>query len=733
MSMISSQERKTEFYYWLLIISALLFALLASTHNLDTERKKGQYYWQTHQEGTSQARTRDDQLRPVDGFSREFPIVYNFLGDSVLGYIANIRGEPPYVTQSYFYPKLLAALFLIGNFVSIYVITRSKLASLFSALLLLYISDLAFSDSLYKVIDANLYEFKNRMHLPSIALQLGVGQSAGWVLFLPVIASAYLARKRSALTLYVLTGLGLGVLIQVHTLTFINVMSIVSVWFMVSSCKEGMPLRWARQGLFVAIFGAVAYFSREFGLVQLATMWMGALLLSIRCKKDLLQISVMGLSALVVSSQFILSLIDSLSLNGGFSIHVDSSLDYKLVLGYFGLFWCLFILVLMGRRSEPEKLGMTIVGVTLIFSFGQLFGFYNHQYRFVINLCFGLFFLAPLAIMKLDRYDFWRIPLEGVWRPGKEKIVSASLVLLLGLGLTGMLCISAYGDVMIQTGHPDKVTALGYNAKYYNINYATQRESEFLHAISEIPNKSRVLLPPEDMYPRRVFHNAIMLGTGDLRAFIPDYRYIVDKASYKSRVLVYCAIFDKYQHIDVHYGDKFCADFNVGTKKVDPVGALDVLGIYGIDYIIQWPESGDENLASLYDATNIYKDKDGYKIWKRDCKDALDAGRACFSNANVNDDIITFTAKIPREGAYQFCFSGENLAAEILEIRVGQQKVQFTVDETDTVSVDYLFNTLAPESFSFQFREGKVKNQVPLARLYYAKGVWAGKNGKCGQ
>lgn len=56
-------------------MGALLFAILAGFNNIDVEKKHGEFFWQTHQEDVSQARTKDEKLSPVDGFSREFPIM----------------------------------------------------------------------------------------------------------------------------------------------------------------------------------------------------------------------------------------------------------------------------------------------------------------------------------------------------------------------------------------------------------------------------------------------------------------------------------------------------------------------------------------------------------------------------------------------------------------------------------------------------------------------------------
>lgn len=717
---------------WVFCMGALLFAILVGFNNIDVEKKHGEFFWQTHQEGVSQAHTKDEKLSPVDGFSREFPIMYNYLGDYALGYISDLLAKPPYVTQSFFYPKLLSAIFLLANFTSIYLITKSKLASLLSALLLSFGSDIIYFDAIYKVIDPNLTNFKARMHLPSIALQLGNGQSAGWLLFMPVIACIYLARKHLSLILYSLSGIGLGVLFQTHTLTFINVMTIVSVWFLASNAKENSSIEWLRWVGFVSLFFVMASFSREFGLIQLAGLWAGAFVFSIRDRNDFLRLLVMGVSAFVVSYQFIHSLINSIALKGGLELHVDASIDYRLVAGYYFIYWLLFALVLVKCKGEAEKLGVVIVACTLAFSFGQVFGFYNHQYRFVIHLCFGLFFLAPLAILKLNELDYWQIPLVDLYSRRRERWLPALVILTLGLIFSAVWSLSVYRDVKIQTGYGGEVAEMGYNTKYYNINYATKSEEVFLRALSKIPNKERVLLPPEDNYPRRLFHNSIILGTGDFRSFIPDYRYIVDKKSYKDRVFVYCSIFPKYPHFDAHYNDRYCADFNsIDRYRGNGKEALDVLGIYGINYIIQWPEINEVKLTNLYDANKIYGDDNGYLIWKTSCENAFKDGRVCFYNPVVNKSEISFSVKSPNGGTFEFCFSGANLTTNIAGIKTAASDVPYTTYGADTLGLAIVFESGIPQDLHFKFKDQKVVSPVAFTPFYYAKGALAKKGYGC--
>lgn len=718
---------------WILIFGALLIALLSSFNNIDSEKKTGEFYWQSHQEGVSQAHTKDDSLTPVDGFSREFPIVYNFLGDSALGYISSLMNKPPYEIQSFFYPKFLAILFLVANFISIYLITKNRLASLLSTLLLMFGSDIIYFDELYKTIDPNIVGFKARMHLPSIALPLGVGQSAGWVLFLPIIACIYIARKNSSLSLYLLSGIGLGVLFQTHTLTFINVMTIISIWFLASESNEKSSLQWLRRAGFLTVFILIASFSREFGLMQLAALWSCAFIFSIRERKDLVRLLVMGISAIAVSYQFILSIINSIALKGGFELRVDSSVDYRLVASYFLIYWLLFALVFLRQKSEAEKLGVVVVVCTLAFGFGQLFGFYNHQYRFVINLCFGLFLIAPLAILKLNEFQFWNVPLSSLRKGQQIKWLPVFVIFSLGILFAILLALSAYRDVMIQTGHADKVTKLGYNMKYFNVNYASKSESLFLHALSSLPSRERVMLPPEDAYPRRLFHNAIILGTGDFRAFIPDYRYLVDKKSYKDRVFVYCSIFTNYQHLDAHYNDRFCSDFSsVARYRGNGKEVLDVLGIYGINYIIQWPEAGDAQVDSLYDASIAYRADNGYRIWRTNCKSALDSGRVCFGTAKNRMENIYFPIIHAKKGEYNFCFSGQNLANNITNIKLAGIDVAYSIHGTDTVAFTINFSTEAVQNISFDFKKSYISSNVPISPFYFAAGTLITSNkSKC--
>jgi hypothetical protein len=339
---------------WSFTVLSLLFALLVCFGNIDAAKKNGEYFWQSHQEGVSLTRTKDDLkygLAPVDVFSKEFPIVYNFLGDYVLGYISDVAGKPPYVIQSFLYPKLLATFFLLLNFISIYLITKNKLASLLTTLLLMFTSDIIYFDALYKVIDPDIVGFKSRMHLPSITMSLGVDQSVGWLMFFPVIASAYLARKHSWLGLYILSGIGLGLLFQIHTLTFINVMTIVAVWFLIDRSPEQASILGLRLIVFLLLFIGWTLFSGRFGVVQFVVLWCCAFAISIRERKDILRLLVMGLTAAAVSYQFIRSLINSYEIKGGLDILVDSRIDYKLVLSYYLIYWCLFAIVLFRRKS----------------------------------------------------------------------------------------------------------------------------------------------------------------------------------------------------------------------------------------------------------------------------------------------------------------------------------------------------------------------------------------------
>jgi hypothetical protein len=173
----------------------------------------------------------------------------------------------------------------------------------------------------------------------------------------------------------------------------------------------------------------------------------------------------------------------------------------------------------------------------------------------------------------------------------------------------------------------------------------------------------------------------------------------------------------------MHYNDRFCEDFKTLDRlKSDGVGALDVLGIYGINYIIQWPESNDKKLDSLYDSNEIYGNDD-FRIWETGCENVLKGGRVCFERAVVRGTNFEFSAKAPRTGKYNLCFSGAHLVGNTAGIAIGGNALHYTAYGSDSLRMTVDFSADVAQKINFKFKDDKRNSPVMPSPFYSAKGL----------
>ncbi len=270
----------------------------------------------------------------TDGASGEFPTYYQNLSDTLINLVAERGRWPAMTVQAVIYGPLLGFLFLWLNYLSLAPILRDAQTALWASLII----SLGGNSGLTRWIDpAWDRALSFRLHVPFHALSLGTGQSLGWVLFLPCLCLMYRAYREFTIPRAVAAGACLGLLLHVHTLTFVNVAFVQLVYLLLVGAIERPRDRMAPHArVFVAVQDA---------WVQRAGVGIGALLL------------------------------------------------------FFSVYALAAVLAYVWYRDRPVLIwASAMLAGTFFLAFNQLWRWDNHPYRFAIHLIFPLGMLAALGL-----------------------------------------------------------------------------------------------------------------------------------------------------------------------------------------------------------------------------------------------------------------------------------------------------------------------------------------------
>ncbi len=498
-----------------------------------------------------------------DGSSGEFPVYSYYLSDALLNLIAALGGWSAMAVQAVVYGPLLGAAFLLLNYLSVAAVTRDRWVALGAALL---ISLGGSSIVMDRADPVSGFPLNFILHVPFHTISLGTAQSLGWVLFLPCLSLTHLARRSSTAWRPIANGVALGVLLQVHTLTFVNV-AVVQVVYVILSNAVGRP-RDRQYRIWLLALGVVAA-----GFVLLVTTRplvplshfaaLAVLALAATFAFDphkRYYLWTYGAAALVASPYVVLLARHARVL----AALQDAEVQRAAVgLAGLGLFFAGYLmaagLAYVRYRERPVLVwASAILLATLFLAFNHLWHWGNHPYRFAINLIFPLGVLAALGV----RHAPWRLSaVPGLW--------------------LGALCLLNVGRfsagertwVQFSVDEPDRAAFL-----------KTVRQTT---APAERTG-TRILVPPEVGYPRGVFQAALLLDFSRIPSFVPDYRRVLWRERYYNRMGLFCFLFPGYPNEDTQFARRACEeplDPEPGVVEIrDPRLKTAILPLYSIGF-----------------------------------------------------------------------------------------------------------------------------------------------------
>ncbi len=470
-----------------------------------------------------------------DGSSGEFPVYTYYLSDSLINLIAEIGRWPAITVQAVIYGPLLGFAFLLLNYVSVAAVVRDRRVALGASLLIALGGNSTFLDRLDPVSG---FPLSLILHVPFHTLSLGTAQSLGWVLFLPSLSLAHLAYRAFTPPRAIAAGVALGVLLQVHTLTFVNVAFVQLVYVVLSNALERPRDRRYRVwlvGLGMAT-GGLVYLAATRPLVPLTHFAvLGLLVLAATFAFDpgkRFYLWTYGTAALVASPYVL-----PLARHARVLEAIQDAEVQRAAVGLAGLasFYAAYVLAaalaLLRYRDRAALTWISaMLGGTLFLAFNHLWNWDNHAYRFATHLIFPLGILAALGV-----------------RHG-PRVPAAGLAVWLGavcLFNAGSFAAGERTWVRFRVGEADRAAFL-----------RTVRETTARDEGTDV----RILAPTEVGYPRGVFQSALLMSFSRLPAFVPDYRRVLWRERYHNRLGLFCFLFPGYPNEDTQFHRRGCEE-----------------------------------------------------------------------------------------------------------------------------------------------------------------------------
>jgi hypothetical protein len=612
----------------------------------------------------------------TDPYSGEFPTFYNFLSDWTINFLAAISGLPPFLTQAVIFVPLLVAVLFLGTYWSVRAVGAERNTALLAGVLVSGSSETPFVQHMYPLLArwSGLETPLGDLISPVAGLGGATSQITGWVIFLPVLASLYIAKKADIDTgagriKAALAGGMLGLACLVHTLTFLHLGTICCLYLAVETI-----VRRTREGRFgEAVLRTVAMIGLTLCIVRLShrnglsmanfvVFWAGCLIVSLRNRQSIYFSIFYGLGAVMVASPFLYQIWE-LSLNPNRFDSYDSPVNkLEFTLYYAAHIGCGVVVLLNARHlGKPDTMIWLLVMIlaSWMLGYGKIFGFQNHEYRFLSNMILPLSVLAAFLIalppsrsQKLGLYLFLPLLLLGVVRNLWTTTGSFPEPLARYVG-----SFTSYSGVV-----PLPRGAAGLLAR-------VQSETKAFAG-------GRILTPPEYAYPQQAYRNGLILGVSEIPDFIPDPRFIVWGDLYADRVAVFCSLFPDYPQFDAHTQLHLCEN---APKEIAPgmlslrvpSASTDVLSLYRVQLLALLDGDYDglvANRAAMLGMTPIYQDNGGM-LWKTASEQ--DPNRLSFGPATYAEPKFSIPMVAPRAGKYLIVLAGNSMSARVQQVQIG--------------------------------------------------------------
>ena len=468
-----------------------------------------------------------------DGSSGEFPVYIYYLSDALINLIAEVGRWPAMTVQAVIFGPLLGLVFLLLNYLSIAAVVRDSRVALWASLLISLGGNSSFLD---QPDPASGFPLNFILHVPFHTLSLGTAQSLGWVLFLPCLSLAHLAYRHFSVRRAIAAGVALGLLLQIHTLTFVNVACVQLLYLILANAferpRDGRFRVWLLALGLVTVAFLYLVATRPLvsfpSLVALGVLALAATLLLDSNKRYYLWSY--GTAALVAAPYVLVLARHARALAALQDSWVNrSEVGLMGVVLFFAAYGLAAVLAYRNYRDQPVLIWISaMLGATAFLAFNHLWHWDNHAYRFAIDLIFPLGILAALGVRHAPR----------------------SLSMMLGAWL-GAVCLLNVGRfaageriwVKFRTAPPERAAFL-----------RTVRETTAAVEGTGI----RILAPAEVGYPRGVFQAALLMNYSRIPAFVPDYRHVLWRERYYNRMGLFCFLFPGYPNDDTHFRRRAC-------------------------------------------------------------------------------------------------------------------------------------------------------------------------------
>jgi hypothetical protein len=610
----------------------------------------------------------------TDPYSGEFPTFYNFLSDRIINLLALISGLPAFWTQAVIFVPLLTLLLFLGSYWSVRAIGAERKVALLASILVCASAETPLVHFLYPFLErwSGLPAPTGVLIPPAAAIGVASAQGSGWTIFLPVLAALYIARRPEVTPAVgalrgFFAGAFLGLACLVHTLTFLHLGTICSLYLavetIVSRARDGRFID-ATVRVIAVVFAAVfvAFLSSKNGLsmANFVVFWSACFAISVRDTRSLLFLFSYGLGAVTVASPFLYQIWE-LSLNVNRFDSYDSPVPkVEFTLFYLAHLLCCLVVLLNARRLGRSDVLIWLVVMlvaSLALGYGKIFGFQNHEYRFLTNLIIPLSVLAAFIIA---------VP------PSRSQRFAIYLVLpLLVVGVARNLWA-------IVTPLPAMVErSVGGFASYSGVISLPPGASALLERVRTETSSSpasRLLLPPEYSYPQQAYRNGLVLAVSQVPGFIADPRFIVWSDLYADRVSVFCSLFPGYAHFDAHTLLHLCEQapedlvpgFLTLTK---PSASTDVLSLYGIELMALLRGDHDRYLANRAAqlGMTLIHNADGGMLWRN--SPMVNPDRLAFGAASYQEPSMLLPVNAPAAGTYLIVLAGRSLSTRVRQFR----------------------------------------------------------------
>jgi hypothetical protein len=611
----------------------------------------------------------------TDAYSGEFPTYYNFLSDWLINLIARATGLPAFSAQALIYVPFLTAFLFIGTYLSVRAVEADRWVALFAAVLAVASAETPFVHYLYPLLEpfSGLHEPTGNLIPPAEGLGVASSQDFGWGWFLPTLASLYCAKRKGGVLLTFFAGALLGVCCLVHTLTFLQVATTVSVYVAVDTVairiREGHRVdALLRLAAMLVLTTGVALVSQRTGvsMVNFAVYWLVCFVISLTDLRSLRFAAIYGIASLIFAGPYLLQ-IWQLGLEGSAFQSYDSPLprtEFSLYyLAYIACAVLVFLNAFRFKRFDVLIWIAVMIVVSVGMGYGKIFGFQSHEYRFLTNA------ILPFAVVS----GF----ILAIPHSTSRRIVVLVLTSLLVIGvlrnlwaIVGALPIPVAAVVGGAFIYPGRAIPLPEGASALLDRLQTETAA--------LPDGARLLLPPEYEYPQQAYRNGLLLAVSQVPGFIPDPRYIAWRDLYADRVAVFCSLFPAYLQLDVHTGVQLCDET---PKEIAPNltlahGGLDVLSLYNINLLALFRGAQDGGIAEramVLGMTPIY-DANGGMLWQTSSKP--DSDRLSFGAATYVEPNLSIPVSAPHAGRYLTVLAGKSIVNRVQQAQFGSVVVE---------------------------------------------------------